>query len=373
LNTESISQFASSDRKNVRRFVELERELMKSNPLFISEIDADITKRLSGRSEYFRDNIEHVMFIARKNGRDVARCAALINPRYQQAKGETAGFIGYFAAAPDCGPEVAAMMAAAEEWLRARGVTRVIAPYNGNALLGLGVLTAAHDESPLFPVPWTPAYYADYVTSAGFAPRYPLWVFEVDFGSEKYKQMKRRAAENTTVKVRAINKKEWKEDLGLLRRLLNQTFRDEWEFAPMTPGEFHEFFDQMKPILDPRNILFAELDGQTVGWCLGVPDWGALFRSFNGKVGPVQIVRMLLTAGKFTRAGLVGIGVVEEYKGKGVAHCLAATLYDYYESRGMKGAAYHPVNDHNARSRAFAESIGGTGRVLMHCYDKPLS
>lgn len=362
-----------SDRHALNRFITLERALVGMHEFFTSEVDADMVKRLTGKSAFFADNIECSHYIAQKDGRDVARCSALINRRYQAAKGEKVGFFGFFAAAPDNASEVAAMLAEAEAWLRARGVTRIIAPYNGSTLLGLGLLTAAHDENPMFPVMWTPPYYVDYITAAGFAPRYPLWVYTVDFASEAYAGLKRRAAANTVVTVRPLDKKRWKSEIDLLRRLINDTFVDEWEFYPMTPGETHEFFDQVKPILDARQVLFAEVDGQAVGWCLGFPDWSRLFRSFKGKVGPIQILKLLFRSGRYDRAGLLGIGVLDAHKGKGVSQCLAATLYGYYESRGLRDALYYPVNDHNTRSRKFAESVGGTGRVLMTCYDKVVS
>ena len=56
----------------------------------------------------------------------------------------------------------------------------------------------------------------------------------------------------------------------------------------------------------------------------------------------------------------------------GLAHALAVALYRRYQEQGLKEAFYYPVNEVNTRSRKFAESIGGTGRVLYHCYDKRL-
>jgi ribosomal protein S18 acetylase RimI-like enzyme len=80
----------------------------------------------------------------------------------------------------------------------------------------------------------------------------------------------------------------------------------------------------------------------------------------------------MLTAGRYQRAGLLAIGALPAYRGIGLAHALAVALYRIYEDRGFKEAFYYPVNEENTRSRKFAESMGGTGRVLAHCYDKRL-
>jgi GNAT superfamily N-acetyltransferase len=121
-----------------------------------------------------------------------------------------------------------------------------------------------------------------------------------------------------------------------------------------------------------QQFLFAEVDGETAGFCFGFPDWTPLFRSFNGKLGPLQIVRLLLRAKRYDRAGLLSIGVRDAYRGRHIGQTLAATLYRRYEELGLRGALYYPVNDHNIASRRLAESFGATGRIVYTAYDKPL-
>ena len=370
-DTGDVREVHPSDARALASFVALERQWSGSNPLFVSEIDADVIKGLSGRSEFFSE-MDHTLFVASKAGRDVARCAALVNRKYQRAKNEHVGFIGYFAALPGEGPGVRAMFERAETWLREHGVDRIIAPFNGAATLGAGARSAAYDEEPMFPFGWQPPHYTEYLVTSGYKPTYPFWYYTVPFGSEGYRTAKRRALENRKVVVRPIDKKRWNQDLETLRALFNECFSDEWEFHPLTSGEFHEFFDAMKPVLDPRQMLIGEVDGEPAGFCVGMPDWNPLFRSFKGKLGLVQIVRLMLGARRYRRAGLLGIGALPAYRGTGVAHCLAIALYGRYEELGLKEAFYYPVNEVNVRSRKFAESMGGVGCVLAHCYDKRL-
>lgn len=134
----------------------------------------------------------------------------------------------------------------------------------------------------------------------------------------------------------------------------------------------NEFVDQIKLVIDPQQFLLAEVDGQAAGFCFGFPDWAPLFRSFNGTVGPLQILRLLLRAKRYDRAGLLAIGVRDTYRGRHIGQTLAATLYRRYEELGLHGALYYPVNDHNLASRRLAESFGATGRILYTAYDKPL-
>jgi GNAT superfamily N-acetyltransferase len=367
----STREVSVSDEPAVKHFVQLERRFVGSNALFYSEPDADITRALSGRSSFFTD-MEHALFVASDNGVECARCAALINRRYQRAKNEAVGAIGYFAASPNSLACVRSMLERAEAWLTERGVTRIVAPFNGAGILGAGVRTEAFDEPPMFPFAWHPPHYSDYLREAGYTPTYPLWYYTIDFSSDAYRAMTRKVDEGHSSTIRPINKKRWDEDLEIFRNLFNETFRDEWEFHPMESDELHEFFDPMKPILDPRQMLIGEVGGVPVGWCLGMPDWSPLFRSFRGKVGPLQIIKLMLRSGRYQRAGLLGIGVLQDYRSTGLAHALAVALYRRYEERGLREALYYPVNGANARSRKFAESMGGRGRLMYHCYDKSM-
>jgi GNAT superfamily N-acetyltransferase len=172
--------------------------------------------------------------------------------------------------------------------------------------------------------------------------------------------------------IRPISKKNWNKDIETLTDLLNETFVHEWEFTKMSHAEMQEFFEPMKMILSPQQILIAEVDGKPAGFCFAIPDLTPLFRSFDGSVGLLALFKLLTRAKKFNRAGILGIGVTGEHKGKGLSKAIAMKLYGYHEELGMKGSLYSPVNERNMDSRGFAESIGGKGRLMYQVYDKEL-
>jgi ribosomal protein S18 acetylase RimI-like enzyme len=364
----AIREIAADDAVGRRRFIRLERELHGAEPAFVSAIDADEEKFLAGETS-FNEGIEHTLFLA-SNRDDAGRCAAFLNRRYQDQHGEPVGFIGHFAAAPDAEEEVLELLDRAEEWLGQRGVTRVIAPYS---FLGeFGVRAAEYDASPLFPFRWHPPHQASYLEAAGYRPTYHWWSFRVDFGSERYREVSGRAIDEAQCSVRPFDKKRWKEEWELVSVLFNKTFQDEWEFYPLRPEEWMEFYDPIKALFDPRQVLFAEVDGEPVGLCLGSPDYNPLLRRAKGKLGLLGQVRFALGARRTRAAGLWVIGVLPEQRGKHIGQTLAATLYRRYEELGLGEAEYHIVNDENTGSRSLAESFGGQGRVLYHNYDRRL-
>lgn len=362
-----------SDKSALKRFVSLERKLIKNYPYYISEIDADVAKMLTHKSEMAK-GLEFGLFVVSKSGEEVGRCAAIINKKFQAQKQADAGFIGFFAAAKDCEPAVTEMIGRAEHWLKEREVSKIIAPANGGAPNSMGFMVTGFDEDPMFPFAWTPPYYPSYFQKLNYQPTYPIWYYEIDFANEKYRAAKRQYANYDTAVIRPVSKRNWDKEVKIATDLLNETFANEWEFTSMSYAEMKEFLRPMKDAVAAEQILIAAVDGKPAGFCIALPDLTPLFRTFNGKVGLIAILKLITGAAKkFKRAGILAIGVTREHRGKGLAKAIAMKLYGYHESLGLKSSLYFPVNESNIDSRGFAESIGGKGRVMYHVYDKVLN
>lgn len=369
MRNECIQEISSSDGMALKRFTTLERRLLGKYPLYVSNFDNEVTRQLSGQSAFSRKT-KISLFIATDENRDVARCAALINPVYQEAKQEKVGFIGYFASAPGCEPQVQSMLERAESWLQAHGVTRCIAPFNGSSLLGMGLLTAAFDEESVVTFGWNPPYYPAYLTQAGYRPTYPLFVFTTDFAAPLFRATVERATANRAFQVRPINKNKWRSDLDIFRELINEAFIHEWEWYPASLDEFDEFYSAMKPKIDPGLMLIAEIQGKPAGVCIGIPNWNTLLRGFQGKVGLPQMVQFLLRGGRYDSGGHVFAAVRPEFRGMGMGQILVASVCRTYEKLGLKKAFGYFINVDNPASCKMNEAIGGVGRILYHAYDK---
>jgi GNAT superfamily N-acetyltransferase len=367
-----VREFSPRNPKALKEFVILERSLLGGYPLYVSYFDREVARYLSGRSAFTHD-AEISLFIASDGSRDVARCAAMVNPRYQEAKHENVGFIGYFAAAPGCERRVRAMLEQAESRLRAWGVRRIIAPYNGNSLLGMGLLTAAFDEEPVVISGWNPPYYVEYLTGAGFQPTYPLLVYTVDTASSKYQTALERARAHGAIKVRPIDKRKWRSEIEIFRQMINENFTSEWEWYPATREEFAEFFGMLKPMIDPHQMLIAEVEGVPAGICIGFPNWNPLVRSFQGKLGVWQQLQFLLRGRRYDNGAPVVAAVVPNARGMGIGTSLEVLVVQRYVELGAKAVSAYFVNAENHNHRRIIKAYGGLERVLYHVYDKSLS
>jgi RimJ/RimL family protein N-acetyltransferase len=265
------------------------------------------------------------------------------------------------------------MLARAEEWLVAREVTRVIAPFNAAGFLGSPLTVGAFDAEPMFPLAWHPPFYERQLLAAGYRRTYPMLQYAVDFSSPRYRETKESALISPPANVRPVDPRRWRDELELLRVLFNDAFSDEWEMHPFTAAEWAETWTQLKPFAEAFGMFVADVDGEPAGFGIGFLDWTPLFRSFRGRMGPLKLLRLMRQGKRARRAGLVGIGVRESFRGRGISQSLAATLFEHFERAGFQRAIYYLVNEHNARSRGVAESFGGEAAVTHAWLDKPLA
>lgn len=366
-----IHEVSKADKNGIKHFVKLERQFMRDFPLFVSDFDNDVSDRITGKSAYF-ENCKIQNYIANDGEKDVARCMALINPKYQKAKNEKVGFIGYFAAIPNAQQHVKIIFEHAENWLRENGVKRVIAPYNGSMWFGAGIPITDFDKEPDIPYYWFPSYYPDYFQNSGYSVKYPLWHYIIDFQSEKYYKAVEKSQNNGDFSVRYLNKKHWKKELEILRKLMNDTFQDEWLCCDFSQDEYLEFFNPIKPIYEEENIVFAYIDGNPVGYAIGMPIWNPIVRNFEGNLNLLNLFRMLVNRNNYTSVGLICIGVKSDFYGHGIATSLAIKLYEFYKEQGFTKASYYFVNDENTPSHALAKKLSGKGKIIAHAYDKKL-
>jgi hypothetical protein len=76
----AVREVDPQDRRELNRFIRMERELVGTHPLFVGELlDSDVRKRLTGKSEFSRE-MSCALFATER-----ARAAAIVNPRWQRS------------------------------------------------------------------------------------------------------------------------------------------------------------------------------------------------------------------------------------------------------------------------------------------------
>src|ERR1700752_2089737 len=108
-----VREIDPGDKRELNRFVRLERELATDDRLFYCDLDSNVRKYLTRESEFSKD-WDLGLFANER-----ARAVAIVSPVWQLSQdAPQTGGIGWFAAAPDSIAETGEGLEAAEEFLR---------------------------------------------------------------------------------------------------------------------------------------------------------------------------------------------------------------------------------------------------------------
>ena len=101
---------------------------------------------LSPRQPVFQ-HLQWRAWLARRNGRTLGRISAQVDALHQERHGDHAGFFGLLESEDD--PQIfAALLEAAEGWLRGQGMRRIVGPLNLNINQEVGMLAEGTTGRP---------------------------------------------------------------------------------------------------------------------------------------------------------------------------------------------------------------------------------
>jgi ribosomal protein S18 acetylase RimI-like enzyme len=301
-------------------------------------------------------------FVARRDGKSVARVSAVINLRYNDHWKEKLGQLIHFEALPDEDEAAAMLLEAAAEWLRTRAMEAVRSGFA--AFLDYPYAIDNYGAFPSFLLRANPAYYHRYLKNAGFETERG----QIDYTARLTPEIIARyhgmldAANRGGIQLRS-----WRE-FGFLAAVdawtgvTNIAFRKHWGWNPVTNAEVRPMLTSLweTPVADLSMI--AMIDRRVVGAVFCVPDFSEALASLK------RGVKLPPDHGGGTRGALINIGVIDEAQGRGVARAMAARSFIEMQRQGMQYAGYTLVLDDNWASRRTAESLGArvTGNFLTY-------
>jgi GNAT superfamily N-acetyltransferase len=315
-------------------FVELPFRLYANDPNWAPPLRSDVRWVLDPSKNPFWKHAKRKLFLARRDGKVVGRIAAIVDDEHNRVHEERIGFFGFFESEDD--PEVAAaLFRAAESWVRGAlpEASRLRGPVNPSLNDECGALVPVESDPglPFIMMTYNPAYYLDLFAAAGYAKVKDLVAILAPVDDRSFERLKRvtdivRKREKGQAVVRQIRMDRFDEDLAIVKDLYNRSWEKNWGFVPMTSEEIDAMARKLKPILYPPYILFAEMKGVPVAFHLALPDFNQVLAKMRGSLFPFGWLTFLLEKGKIDRCRTMALGVLPEYRRKGVDALL------YYEA-----------------------------------------
>ncbi len=359
----------------LKLFRRLPWRIYRDDPLWVPPLLMDVNTVIGGEHPFHR-HAEVEYFLAWRGDRPVARVAAVVNRIHNDFQGDRLGFFGLFEAEDDA-EAAAALLRAAEGWLRARGLDRVQGPMNlstNEELCSPGIQLDGFDKPPTVMMTHTRPYYPRLVEAAGYGKARDLlayWLGE-EKPPERLVEGVARLQQAEGVVLRSIEMKDFKAEVERIKAIYHSAWEQNWGFIPMTDAEFDHMAKALKPVIEPRLVLIAEVKGEPVAFAIALPDFNQALKHLNGRLFPFGLFKLLWYRRKIDQARVLTLGIKPGFRKAGLAAMMYLRLFQDGPSAGYHRAECSWILEDNWDMRRGLERMGATVYKTYRVYEKAL-
>lgn len=379
----TVTPVASKRERN--EFIDLAYRLNAGDPNWVPPLRPDVAELLDPAKNPFFQHAEAQLFLARRGERAVGRISAHFDRLAwtlppEQGMGPGTGNWGLFEAEDE--EAAAALIDAAEAWLRAKGMTKVLAPLSLSIWDEPGLLVKGFDHSPTILMGHNSPAYRGWIEARGYSNTKSLLTYDLVVENGFPPLINRIVAsgeKNPRIRIRRADRSRFKEEAALVFGILNDAWSQNWGFVPITDAEIAYVSKKMKPIIREDLLMIAEVEGEPVAFMLTFPDMNEVIKPFGGKLFPFNFVKLLrwLNRPRATRMRVPLMGVVKKLQASRLASQLAFMMIEYIRREavgyyGAKTAEIGWILDDNQGMIAIADAIDSKVNREYRIYGKPL-
>jgi GNAT superfamily N-acetyltransferase len=360
-------------RSDLGAFIGLPYELHAQDPCWAPPLRRDARALVDPAKNPFYEHAARELFLARRDGRVVGRIAAIDDRLHREVHGDSTGFFGFFECVDDV--EVArALLAAAGGWLKARGLSVQRGPVNPSLNDEAGMLVDGFETPSVIMMTHNPRYYPRLVEAAGFRKAKDLLAFQNTHTTLPERLI---AATDVVLKrygvtCRPVDMRHFDAEVALIKRLYNLAWQKNWGNLPLTDYEINLVAKQLRPIVVPELVVFAERAGEPIGFAAAVPDMNVALRANpSGRFFP-GILKVLWAARRITRLRVLLLGVLGDWHNKGVDALLYRHIWEEGWRKGFRWAEGGWILEDNQPMINGLERLGFERYKTYRIYERPL-
>ena len=364
----------------MKQFVKFRIDLYRDSPYAIPPLYMDELTTLDPKKNPAFEFCEAQCFMAFDGDKPIGRICAMINHRANEVWRNRSGRFGFVDFVDDEAVS-SALFAAAEVWVKAKGMHSIHGPLGFTDLDQEGMLIHGFDQLGTMATIYNHPYYPVHVEKLGYAGDADWVEYRLTFPDavpEKY----RRVAEIVMKKYRLRSltytsaSKFVKDGYGQkLFELVNSTYRHLYGFTPLTQAQIDYYLKIYVPMLNLEFLwLVVDESKELVGMGVGMPSLSTALQKAQGKLLPFGFIH-LFKALKMTNpvVDLLLIAVREDYQNKGVN---AVIFYDGLPrliKAGVKYAESNPELLDNKKVQSQWEFFAPVNHKRRRAYRKELT
>jgi len=286
-------------------------------------------------------------FLARTEGHTVARVVAVVDDRYNRHWQERLGHLYLFEALPGTREATKLLMDTACEWLAAQGTEAARAGFGG--LVEFPFVLDEYEVLPPHLARQNPVYYHRLLKDAGFESEKGWVDYKVEVRPELVSRWESALEAARRAEYEIVPLKEIPEARRVpeFTDTFNDAFKVHWGWTPLTADEVALLLAAFSPVGVLETSVIAYRDGAPIGGLFVVPE-----------VTATTILKPGRGLDESEELNVLGIGVREAARGRGVNLAMAAYAYLELVRRGARYLSYTLVLDDNWPSRRTAEKLG---------------
>lgn len=349
-----------------RIFLTFPWRIYKNDALWVPPLLPQLAKRIDPRRGAFFTRGQAELFIAWRDGRPAGTICAGEDERINRLQGRQECLFGFFECVEDYGV-AEAMLHHVKRWAQKRGLNTLFGPFNLDYEDSYGVLIEGRDRPPALLCGHTPPYYRDFFERFGFRQaRGDNLAFAIDLEEEspairRLSRLADRVRARGRITIRSADRAHWQDEAEHVYHLLNVSLNHlpNHSRIPWQREAVYATLEPFRQVADPDLILFAEVDGDVVGWFPGLPNLNEAFRHANGLRYPWDYLKLGWHMRRQPECLAVkSVLVVPEYWGTGVFVLLADELVKRARAKGYKWADLSLTSDDNPYTPILAERTG---------------
>jgi GNAT superfamily N-acetyltransferase len=159
--------------------------------------------------------------------------------------------------------------------------------------------------------------------------------------------------------------KKFDEEVEHVKKIYNKSWERNWGFVPFTDPDVERLAESLKPLLDPNVVFFVELEGETIGFGLSLPDLNQPLQMAYPTPSSLEAITMVKLAWhwklrrKVDWLRVFALGVIPEFRGKGVDAMMYLETAKAAVRRGYKWVEMSWILENNDMMNRSIELFGG--------------
>jgi GNAT superfamily N-acetyltransferase len=362
-----------------RRFLTFPWKIYRNDPLWVPPLLPQRAKTIDPKQGAFFQRGEAEFFIAWRGGQPVGTICAGEDKVVNNEINRRECIFGFFEYFEDI--QIAeSLLQQVTDWARQRNLDTLSGPFNLDREDSYGVLIEGRDRPPVILCGHTPPYYQEFMERLGFEPaRADNLAFAAELADDsperqRLSRLAERIRRKGWIRIRTPDLKRLEDEVDTVHRLLNESLNHLPDHRPWPRSAVEALIKPFARFADPDLVLFAEVDGRTVGWFPGIPNLNEALIHANGLRYPWDMLSLLRHMRRQPECvAIKSVLILPQYWGGGVALLLFDEMARRARAKGYTWADLSLTSADNPYTPNLAERLGAHIYKRYRVYRKSIA